>query len=133
MSKWKVWLVVAIVFLSGVVIGSVGTGFYFRNVVGGILHRGPAAVRSIIMKKLTTELNLTKDQQEEISDILEEAQFQLQELRAEYHPKMEAIIDNGVATMKTRLSADQQKKLDELYAKVKMRWRLKRKMREGMK
>lgn len=126
------WLVIAIVFVSGAVVGFVGSGYYYRTMVGGILHKGPAAARNYIMKRLTVELNLTKDQQEVLSDILEETQFQMQELRAEYHPKMEAIIDNGVATFKSRLAPEQQKKLDDLYAKVKMRWRLKKKMKEGM-
>ncbi len=129
MKKWRVWLVVAIVFVSGIIIGATGTGFYFQHTFRGILHQGPSAVRNVIMKKLTAELNLTKDQQEEIGDILEETQFQLQQLRVRYHPQMEEIINNGVATMKTRLSAEQQKKLDALYEKVKMRWKLKKSMR----
>jgi len=133
MNKWKVWLIIASVFVSGVVIGVVGNQFYWRHTVRGMLHQGPGAVRNVIMKKLTAELNLTKDQQEEVEDILEETQFQLQQLRARYHPEMEEIINNGVATMKTRLTPEQQKKLDALYEKVKMRWRLKRSMRENLK
>lgn len=133
MTKWKVWLIIAIVFASGIVIGSVGAQFYFKHTFRGILHQGPVAVRQVIMNKLTAELNLTKDQQEEIQDILEETQFQLQQLRARYHPEMEEIINKGVVTMKTRLTPEQQKKLDALYEKVKMRWRLKKSMRENLK
>ncbi len=114
------WLVIAAVFVSGVIIGSVGREFYLRHRVRGILHQGLPAMRKVIMKKLTTELNLTKDQQEEAEEIVEETQFQLQQLRAQYHPEMEEIINNGVTTMKTRLTAEQQKKLDALYEKVKM-------------
>lgn len=133
MTKWKVWLIIATVFASGVVIGVVGNQFCWRHTIRGILHRGPEAVRQVVMKKLTAELNLTKDQQEELQDILEETQFQLQQLRVKYHPQMEEIINNGVATMKTRLTPEQQKKLDALYETVKMRWRLKRSMRENLK
>ena len=133
MKKWKVWLLIVAVFVSGTVIGSVGTQFYYRHTIRGILHRGPAAVREVIMKKLTAELNLTKDQQEEVQEVLEETQFQLQQLRAEYHPKMEAIINNAVATMKTILSAEKQKKLDALYEQVKARWKLRQHMRENAK
>ncbi|MGD0281567.1 MAG: hypothetical protein ABSB95_04305 [Dissulfurispiraceae bacterium] len=131
MKQWKTWLVIAVVFLSGIIMGSVGTGFYMKQRIGGILHEGLPAVRKVIMKKLTSELNLTHDQQDEVEEVVEETQLQLQQLRAQYHPQMEKIIENGIATTKTSLSAEQQKKLDALYEKVKKRWSLKRSMREG--
>ncbi len=131
MKQWKTWLVIAVVFLSGIIMGSVGTGFYMKQRIGRILHEGLPAVRKVIMKKLTAELNLTQDQQEEVEEVVEETQLQLQQLRAQYHPQMEKIIENGIATTKTSLSAEQQKKLDALYEKVKKRWSLKRSMREG--
>ena len=131
MKKWKAWLVIAIVFVSGAVIGSAGTEFYFTHTVHGILHQGPASVKKVIMKKLTAELNLTNDQQEEVQDILEETQFQLERLRVRYDPQMEEIINNSVTTMKTRLTAEQQKKLDALYEKVITRWKLRTSMRDN--
>ena len=122
MKKWKTWLVIAAVFVSGVIIGAAVGGFYMKHRIGGILHEGLPAMRKVIMKNLTSELNLTADQQDEIDEIVEETQLQLQQLRAQYRPQMEAIVNTGVTTMKTRLSAEQQKKLDALYAKVKKRW-----------
>jgi Spy/CpxP family protein refolding chaperone len=83
------------------------------------------------MKRLTAELNLTQDQQDEVEEVVEETQLQLQQLRAQYHPQMEKIIETGITTMKTRLTAEQQKKLDALYEKVKKRWALRRSMREN--
>jgi len=131
MKKWQTWLVIAAVFVSGVVIGSVGSGFYMKHRIGGILHQGLPGVRKVIMKKLTSELNLTQDQQDEVEEVVEETQLQLQQLRAQYHPQMEKIVENGITAMKTRLTAEQQKKLDALYAKVKKRWDIRRSMREG--
>jgi Spy/CpxP family protein refolding chaperone len=122
MKKWKTWLVIAAVFISGVLIGSAGTGLYMKHRIGGILHGDSPTMRKVIMQKLTAELNLTGDQQDEIDEIVEETQLQLQQLRAQYRPQMEAIINNGITTMKTRLSAEQQQKLDALYAKVKKHW-----------
>ncbi len=133
MTKWKVWLIIATVFASGVVIGSVGTHFYFQHTFRSILHHGPVAVRNVLMKKLTAELNLTNDQEEEVQEIVEETQFQLEQLHVQYHPEMEKIINNGLATMKTILTPEQQKKLDALYEKVKVRWSLKKSMRDKLK
>ena len=131
MKKWKTWLVITAVFVSGFVLGSGVAGLYMKHRIGGILHEGLPAVRKVIMKKLTTELNLTADQQDEIDEIVEETQLQLQQLHAKYRPQMEDIVNTGIATMKTRLSAEQQKKLDALYAKVKKRWAMRRSMREN--
>jgi hypothetical protein len=130
MKKWKTWLVIVVIFISGVITGSAGTGFYFKHRIGSILHEGPLAVRRVIMEKLTAELGLTKDQQYEVSEIVEETQLQLQDLRAKVHPQMQQIIDNGVATIKTRLSPEQQKKLDVLYDKLKRHWSMRSRMRE---
>ncbi|HKN18929.1 MAG TPA: hypothetical protein VJW95_03960 [Dissulfurispiraceae bacterium] len=126
MKKWKTWLVIAAVFLSGVIIGSAGTGLYMKHRIGGILHEGLPAMRKVIMNKLTAELDLTADQQDEIDEIVEDTQLQLQQLRSQYRPQMENIITTGIATMKTRLSPEQQKKLDALYDKLKKRWSMRR-------
>ncbi len=131
MKKWKTWLVIIAVFVSGVIIGSAAGGLYMKHRIGGFLHGGAPAMRKVIMKKLTTELNLTTDQQDEIDEIVEETQLQLQQLRAQYRPQMENIIDTGVTSVKTRLSAEQQKKLDVLYAKVKEHWSKRRNMGEN--
>ncbi len=131
MKKWKTWLVITAVFVSGVIIGSAGAGLYMKHRIGGILHEGTPAVRKEIMKKLTTELNLTVDQQDEIDEIVEDTQLQLQQLHAQYRPQMENIISNGVTTIKTRLTAEQQKKLDALYDTVKKRWSMRRNRREN--
>jgi hypothetical protein len=130
MKKWQTWLVIAAIFFSGIIIGGAGTGLYMKHRIGGILHEGMPAVRKVIMKKLTTELNLTGDQQDEIDEIVEETQLQLQQLRAKYRPQMEDLVDTSIATIKTRLSPEQQKKLDALYANVKKRWSMRRSMRE---
>jgi len=133
MKKWKTWLVIAAVFVSGVIVGSAVGGLYMNHRIGGFLHGGAPAMRKVIMQKLTTELNLTTDQQDEIDEIVEETQLQLQQLRAQYRPQMEEIVDTGIATIKTRLSAEQQKKLDELYGKVKKHWKMRRSMVENSK
>ena len=126
MKTWKTWLVIAAVFFSGVIIGSAVGGLYMKHRIGGLLHGGLPAMRKVIMHKLTTELKLTADQQEEIDEIVEETQLQLQQLRAQYRPQMEAIVNTGITTIKTRLSAEQQKKLDALYVKVKKHWSMRR-------
>ena len=131
MKKLNTWLVIVALFISGIIIGSVGTGFYMKHRIGGLFHQGLPAVRKVVMKKLTSELNLTQDQQDEASEIVEETQFKLLQLRLQYQPQMEKIIEAGITELKTKLSADQQKKLDALYEKIKKHRNLNRNMQEG--
>lgn len=114
------------VFMSGVLVGSVLTGFHMKHRMGRLLHDGTPAVRDVIMKKLTAELDLTNEQQGGIGQIVGETQLKLQQLRAQYRPQMEEIISSGIARMKPILSAEQQKKLDAFYAKMQKRWRMRR-------
>lgn len=130
MKQFKTWLVIIAVFVSGVIMGSVGAGYYMKHRIGGLFHQGLPEVRKVVMKKLTSELNLTQDQQDEAMEIVEETQFKLVQLRLQYRPQMEKIIEGGIAELKTKLSSDQQKKLDELYEKIKKRRSLNRSPRE---
>ncbi len=130
MKKWKIWLIIAIVFISGLIVGSAGTGFYMRQRVGGILHRGPGAVKEMVMKKLTAELGLTTDQQADVEQIVEGTQYKLMQLRAQYRPQLEAIVSAGITDMKAKLSPEQQKKLDALYEKAKLRWSMRKRLRQ---
>lgn len=122
MKKWRMWTVIAIVFISGAVVGSGVTGFYVKHRVRGILHGDPSAVKIMIMKELTDELKLTPDQQGEIAGIVERTQLRVRELRMQYRPRMDAIINDGFADMKKGLSPEQQKKLEELHEKMKLRF-----------
>lgn len=131
MKQMKTWLVIIAIFISGIILGSVGTGFYMKHRIGGMFHQGLPAVRKVVMKKLNSELNLTQDQQDEAMEIVEETQFKLLQLRMQYQPQMEKIIEGGIAELKTKLTADQQKKLDALYEKIKKRRHLNRGIQEG--
>jgi hypothetical protein len=131
MTKWKTWPVVVVLLISGITIGSASATFYFRHRIGGMIHEGPLAMRRFIMKRITSELDLTKDQQYEISDIVDETQYQLHQLHEQYRPQMEKIIDAGIAEMKTNLTEEQQRKLDAFYDKMKKQWSLRRRTKEN--
>jgi len=47
-------------------------------------------------------------------------------LRFSHQPEVEQVLAKGVAEIKTKLSAEQQAKLDELYAKLQRRWQVSR-------
>lgn len=122
MKKWKIWLGLMLVFLSGLGIGSISTKIYIRHKFAGSWQRGPEAIKKSIVGRLTKELGLTKDQQIETEKIVGEALSKWLKIRAQYQPEIDAIVENCVAQMKTRLTFKQQKILDIIHERVKKRW-----------
>jgi hypothetical protein len=114
--RWKLISGLLLVFVLGILAGSVGTGFYLKHRLTPIIKE-PRARKAFIMKRLSKKLNLTPDQQTKIQPILE----QIIEKRREYYrktrPEIKTIMDQGFAQIKEELNEDQKKKLDELREK----------------
>lgn len=124
MKKWKIGAGIALIFISGLIAGSAVTGLYVKHRMERIFHEGPPAIKRIIMHKLSDELHLTGDQKSEIEKIVSETQAGLQQLRLRHQPETEEILDRGLGQIKTKLTTEQQAKIEKLYGQAKQRWRL---------
>jgi len=120
MKKWKLIAGVALVFVLGVLVGSMGTRFYHRDWSGRFFQE-PSARKALILKRLTKELNLTEAQQKEFRPIVEETEKKLEAFGLERRSAVKAILDESFSRMKEKLDPEQQKKLDELRAKHEAR------------
>jgi len=120
MKKWKPIAGVALVFVLGVLVGSMGTRFYHRDWSGRFFQE-PSARKALILKRLTKELNLTEAQQKEFGPIVEETEKKLEAFGLERRSAVKAILDESFSRMKEKLDPEQQKKLDELRAKHEAR------------
>ncbi|ABK18795.1 hypothetical protein [Syntrophobacter fumaroxidans] len=122
--KWKVWLGLIALFLSGVLVGVAGTGFYLKgsleqSLIGG--HR-PMMGKNI-MRRLAGELQLTGEQRVEVGRIICEAERRLMETRRKHRPEVEEIIRGAIAQMKPLLTPEQQEKLDAMHTRARDRWK----------
>jgi Spy/CpxP family protein refolding chaperone len=117
--RWNLVLGLSALFLSGVVIGALGTAIYFKQTIGHVLTEGQPAVKKLVMKKLVRELDLTESQRARIEKVVSEVQLEVREFRRQHQHEIGAILDRGITQMKPELSKDQQEKLDALYEKVK--------------
>jgi Spy/CpxP family protein refolding chaperone len=120
MKKWKLIAGVALVFVLGVLVGSMGTRFYHRDWSGRFFQE-PSARKALILKRLTKELNLTEAQQKEFRPIVEETEKKLEAFGLERRSAVKPILDESFSRMKEKLDPEQQKKLDELRAKHEAR------------
>jgi len=118
MPKWKQWLAIGTIFLSGALIGALGARFYIKHLIEEALSGGPPARKELVMKRLRRELDLGPRQAEEIEVIVTGIQEDLLELRRRSQPQVRAILERGVKRMKSRLDPAQQRKLSELYEKL---------------
>lgn len=118
--RWKLISGLLLVFVLGILAGSVGTGFYLKHRLAPLIKE-PRARKTFIMKRLSKELNLTSDQKTKIDPIVE----QMLEKRREYYlknrPEIKTIMDQGFAQIREELNEDQKKKLDGLREKFHRR------------
>jgi len=120
MKKWKLIAGVALVFVLGVLVGSLGTRFYHRD-WSERFFREPSARKAVIQKKLTRDLGLTEAQQNEFKGIIEETDKKLEAFRLERRSAVKTILDESFSRMREKLDPEQQKKLEELRAKYEAR------------
>ena len=120
MNRWRLVSGILLVFVLGVLAGSVGTGFYFKHRFVS-RKKDPNARKAFIMKRLTKELNLTQTQMTEIDKIVEQMVEQRREYSLQKRLEIKQIMDQGFSQMKKELNMDQQKKLDALRERFERR------------
>lgn len=133
MTRGKLWAGLIVLFLAGTLTGIGGTILYHQYAQEDQGERGPAARQERIMNRLTQELSLTPDQQAGIKPIVNRAHVEILQLRFQHQPEVEQILAQGLVEIKATLSADQQAKLDELYARLQRRWQISRDYLEAAK
>jgi hypothetical protein len=126
MAPGKLWGGLVVLFLAGALMGIAGATLYHQYEQEHRWERGPAAKHERIMKRLTHELALTPAQQADIEPIVSRTHVEILQLRFSHQPEVEQALTQGIAEIRTKLSAEQQIELDELYAKLQRRWQVSR-------
>lgn len=118
--RWKLISGLLLVFVLGILTGSLGTGLYLKHRLAPLIKE-PRTRKTFIMKRLSKELHLTSDQKTKIEPIVD----QMIEKRREYYlknrPEIKKIMAQGFAQIREELNEEQRKKLDALREKFKKR------------
>jgi hypothetical protein len=113
MKTLKPWLLLALVFVVGVLFGVAGTRFVIRRAVReAILH--PVRVQMAVEKRLVRKLDLNPDQTARLDRILTDARGQLGALRQQYRPPAALVFSNADAQINALLTPDQRVKYERL-------------------
>jgi hypothetical protein len=121
-KQWRIWTAVAVVFLCGAVVGVAVTKAYDNFQQQKKWERGLAGLKPRVMKHLTTELRLSAEQRSEIESIVTQAEKALLQLRMAQQPRVDSIVAHTIDSVKSKLTPQQQNKLDELYGQLQRRW-----------
>ena len=112
MNKWKVWLLLALVFFAGFAGGMAVTRVQVRHFVRQAIAN-PEVVRVRIERDLNRNLRLNRKQREQVRQILADSHRQLQELRRDYQPRFGAITQSARQEIAAVLTPEQREKFEQ--------------------
>ncbi|MEW5736286.1 MAG: hypothetical protein AB1921_15680 [Thermodesulfobacteriota bacterium] len=117
MSRFKAGLIIAAVFLCGMVAGAFVTRQVFWYSLGKILAGDKGMNESLVLHKLSVDLDLSREQREKIRPVVDETFRNIYLLRIQQRPELDAVLSDGIRKAKRFLDAEQARKLDELFLK----------------
>jgi len=123
--RQKAGILVAVVFILGMILGGVGARYWELRVSGDRTGSRHAE----IMKRLTHDLSLSEDQQTKVNAIVDDVHSKFRALDAEHRPEYDAIRAEGRQRICAVLTPEQQPKFDEFAHHLDEE----RKAREGMR
>jgi Spy/CpxP family protein refolding chaperone len=115
MKTLKPWLLLALVFGVGVILGVAGTRLVVRRTVReALLH--PAQVQTSIERRLVRRLRLDAAQAGKLDEILTGARGQLMELRKQYRPPVTLVFSNANVQINALLTPEQRGQYEKIKA-----------------
>jgi Spy/CpxP family protein refolding chaperone len=106
MKTFKSLLLVALVFLAGMVTGVVGTRIVVRQVMGEVIAH-PETVPPRIERNLAFRLQLDNGQRAKLHEIMSGTHEQLKGLRQEYRPRVLLVLSNANDQITALLTPEQ--------------------------
>ena len=120
MKNWKAIIGVIAIFILGGLAGSITT-------IGLVRHRlvhghGSQKFQDLIVRRLSWELRLDRDQRTQLRVIVAEGQGEMKVIRKQIQPQVEDLLTRSEAKVRVLLRPDQQEKFDKLIAERKAQW-----------
>jgi len=124
-------LYLALVFLSGILVGSFGLRLYtLSSVNANVNPRNPEEFRRRYVAELRNRLKLTDEQVNKLQPILDQTRRRNREFHEKYKPELKAIQDEQVSQIRGILTGAQQADYTKLLDE-REREREKQRQREG--
>ena len=125
MKKYKLHIAMILIFIFGLLIGSLGTGIYIHSKIKEFITGDQAVKKVFFMKFLDRKLCLSKKQHVEIEKIVDKTHADMLKVKAKFVPELKKNIDANIPNLKKHLDNPQKEKLDKMYEVLKKNWNLK--------
>ncbi|HIJ56150.1 MAG TPA: hypothetical protein HPQ03_08490 [Deltaproteobacteria bacterium] len=129
MKRWKLVTGVIIVFVLGILMGSLGTGLLYKYRVIRPVKPEPLEKRALILKRYSKALALSPEQSVGFENIIDDMDSKRREFFNKIRPEMRKIREQGVSKMKAILEPHQQEKLDKLHQTFRKRYKERKEFR----
>ncbi|MBT1073466.1 hypothetical protein [Pelotalea chapellei] len=123
MKNMKAIIGILLIFALGAASGAIVTHMVHRARMESFIKGGPEAKEEVIVSKLTRKLDLDSRQQEQVRAIIHENHRAMQQIRKQYHPQIQAILEQGQARIATILTPEQREKFRVIIEERKKRHR----------
>ena len=119
---WRIWGGVLVVFVCGLLVGTVATNAYHNYERQHRWEQGLAGMKPRLMKHLTRELHLSEDQRQAVDVIVSQAEVELLQLRVAQQPHVDDVMVRTMEALKGKLTPEQQIQLEEQFKNLQKRW-----------
>ncbi len=121
MDRLKFAAGVSVLLIVGALLGSLGTGMYYKKRVEKFEAGGPPVSERvrIVISRFSDDLNLTDDQRTEFEKIVRDSQEKIFDLGRKVFPEIEEINKQTFDSIRHRLTDEQKDKLDKLFKKMR--------------
>jgi len=122
MKRLKPWLVLALVFLAGVMFGVVATRVAVRHFVRTAINQ-PEKMLGRVEREMTRSLRLNDQQRPPVHAALVRAHERLQTLRQEFQPRFGLIVGDAQQEISAVLTPEQRERFEKFKVKTAPFWR----------
>jgi uncharacterized protein YneF (UPF0154 family) len=110
----KMWMAIAVVFLSGIVVGFFGGQMYLHWRVEKMIRRGPVALQEYMLRRMTLYLRPSAGQVQALNDVLGRVAQEVNQRREKGMAEQWVITKQALQQMQPPLTAQQQQVLDRM-------------------
>ena len=121
MNKLKPWILMLLIFLAGFTSGAVAARGVLRHFIQRTVNN-PDLFRERIERRIAMKLRLDAAQRMRTHEILIEAHREIKELRGEFQPRFEAIMEKTKTEIGATLNPQQREALEKFAQESRQWW-----------
>ncbi len=123
MKNIKSVLCILLIFVLGAASGGLGMHIVYRSHMETFLRGDRKAREEMLLNRLSRRLDLDDKQREQARAIVEKTHEEMDNIRKQYRPQMEAVLEKSRAEMRRTLRPDQLQKFEKFIAEHKAKHR----------